>query len=112
MCRQATKPSQVIPELRASQRVVAGEVGDPAGRHAGRNRFTVPDSRSKWRKTDELKRSSGYHAGNRLSVPMLGRTPATGAHHSHRPALLPQDRASGPEPEATRLGNSRRAPDI
>jgi hypothetical protein len=76
-----------------------------------RNRCTAPDSRSKWRKTEEFKRASGYHAAHRLSVPMLGWTPATGAHHSHRSAFLPQDRALGLPARKTRLGNSGRAPD-
>jgi hypothetical protein len=105
---QAAKP----PRLRASRRVAGGGDGNPASRHARRNKCSAPDSRSKWRKTGDLERRSGYHAGNHVSVPMLGRIPATGAHHSHRPAFLPQDRASGPEPESTGLGNSRRAPDI
>jgi hypothetical protein len=43
--------------------------------------------RSKWRETDGLARSSGYHASHRLSVPMLGGTPATGA------TPLPSDRS-------------------
>jgi hypothetical protein len=83
------------PELPGLECVVAGEVGDPAGRPTRRNRCIAPDFRSKWRKTGGSESLSGYHAGSHLTIPMLGRTPARN-RVTHRIAFSPQDRASGP----------------
>ena len=113
-----------IAELRAARRVPTGEddrrlrrdgyeggVAPETGRCRCRCLFRSPDSRSKWRKFQEFERGSGYHAAHHLSVPMLGRILATGAHHSHRQHFLPQDRALGLPARSIRLRKSGRAPD-
>src|SRR5215208_12442 len=83
-----------LPELRGERRVVGTEAVDPACGPTRRNRCRAPDFRRKWRKTDRVRRSSGYHADASFECPYAGKDPGDGSAPllSDR-ILLPQDRA-------------------